>query len=389
MAVLSSPGPVNWELAAQVAGFVAADGVSEPPSDSPDRRELADLSAAAAAHVGEATALDVLTLRAMEPITRQGWVDLHLVSLRPVLEVLASAMRTGLQHGSPPPSPESTESPDSAEAAGVLAAFGFPPGMDPLAGMMGMLAPMLLGMQAGSMIGYLAQHSLGRYDLPLPESDQPSLCMVTHNVDDFERSWSIPRADLRFMIVLYETVRAGQRAHSWVRDRLVAHAREYVSAYEMDPQALEDHLGRFDPQDPSGLAALAEDPEAFLGALQSDRQRTMLAVSRRLTTALEGYADVVVGHVAERLLPEHVRIREALARHHAERGEAGRFIEGLLGLSLTRNDYERGRAFCLGIVDRAGFAGLDRLWEGAEMVPTEAELAAPGLWLARIDLPQG
>jgi uncharacterized protein (DUF2342 family) len=31
--------------------------------------------------------------------------------------------------------------------------------------------------------------------------------------------------------------------------------------------------------------------------------------------------------------------------------------------------------------------GLDRLWADEAMVPTPAELDAPGLWLARIDLP--
>ena len=41
-------------------------------------------------------------------------------------------------------------------------------GIAGMGNMMSMLAPALLGVQAGSMIGYLAQHALGRYDLPLP-----------------------------------------------------------------------------------------------------------------------------------------------------------------------------------------------------------------------------
>jgi uncharacterized protein (DUF2342 family) len=32
--------------------------------------------------------------------------------------------------------------------------------------------------------------------------------------------------------------------------------------------------------------------------------------------------------------------------------------------------------------------GLNRLWEGDAMLPTAAELDAPGLWLARIELPE-
>jgi uncharacterized protein (DUF2342 family) len=70
-----------------------------------------------------------------------------------------------------------------------------------------------------------------------------------------------------------------------------------------------------------------------------------------------------------------------------ERGEAGRFIEGLLGLQLERSDYERGQAFCRGVIERAGLDGLNRLWERESMLPTVSELDAPGLWLARIELP--
>jgi uncharacterized protein (DUF2342 family) len=40
-----------------------------------------------------------------------------------------------------------------------------------------------------------------------------------------------------------------------------------------------------------------------------------------------------------------------------------------------------------GVVERAGDDGLARLWASARELPTPAEMAAPGLWLARIDLP--
>ena len=76
-----------------------------------------------------------------------------------------------------------------------------------------------------------------------------------------------------------------------------------------------------------------------------------------------------------------------MQRHHVERGEAERFIEQLLGLRLDREHYERGEAFCRGVIERAGMEGLNRLWESRAMLPTPNELDAPGLWLARIDLP--
>ena len=40
-----------------------------------------------------------------------------------------------------------------------------------------------------------------------------------------------------------------------------------------------------------------------------------------------------------------------------------------------------------GRLERAGDDGLNRLWRSAAELPTPAEIDAPGLWLARIDLP--
>jgi uncharacterized protein (DUF2342 family) len=59
----------------------------------------------------------------------------------------------------------------------------------------------------------------------------------------------------------------------------------------------------------------------------------------------------------------------------------------MLGVELDREHYERGHEFCSGVVGRAGMPGLNRLLEAPERLPTPSELAAPGLWLARIELP--
>ena len=178
-------------------------------------------------------------------------------------------------------------------------------------------------------------------------------------------------------------VHAAERTVPWVRDRLVELATEYVSSYQLDADVLEAQFGDLDPMNPESLQALAERPEELLGAMQSDRQREVLGRLRALTSVLEGYTDEVLGRIGRRLIPSYDQIHEAIQRHRIERGEAERFIEGLLGLKLDREDYERGAAFCRGVVERAGTDGLNRLWVGAHMVPTPPELEAPGLWLAR------
>jgi putative hydrolase len=365
--MLQSSGPVNWEIAAQVATHVATDGETEPPIDPASSEQLEELARAAQTHVVAETGLAATFTAPVRSFGRRGWAELHLDALRPVLEALAVRLGGAFGGGADP----------------TLAGAG---GGDPMAALLPMLAPLLLGVQSGSMIGYLAQHALGRYDLPLPTSDEPSLCFVVPNLDAFEESWSLERADLRFTVALHEVVHAAVRSVPWVRERLVGLATDYVSAYEIDPTVLGSRLGHIDPSDAEALQQLAERPEELLGAMTSPRQTELLAALRRFHAVLDGYADDVLRRVGERLVPSFGRVHEAIARHRLERGEATRFVEQLLGLTLEREDYEAGAAFCAGVVERAGPDALNRLWESPSLTPTEAELAAPGLWLARIDL---
>ena len=66
-----------------------------------------------------------------------------------------------------------------------------------------------------------------------------------------------------------------------------------------------------------------------------------------------------------------------MQRHRVERGEAERFIEGLLGLKLERAHYERGQAFVDGVVERAGLEGLNRLWEDRRCCPPPTSSTPP------------
>jgi putative hydrolase len=388
MRLLQSEGPVNWEIAEQVAGYVALDGATTETPVSPEEREqLEELARAAESHVIAETGLSSTLGLKISAIGRREWVDLHLETLRPVLEALAVTLRKALDAGD-----DETElpgTPGTHPSGGGQLPFGMAgAGGDPFGGLLTMLAPLLLGVQSGSMVGYLAQHALGRYDLPLPTDDEPSLAFVVPNLAAFEEAWSIDSQDLRFAVALHEVVHAAERSVPWVRERLLRLAIEYVSAYEVDPNAVESQFGQLDPSDPTSFAGIAEHPEALLGAMQSERQQEILTRVQGLTMVLEGYADVVVERLGTRLLTDFPRVHEALQRHHLERGEAERFIEQLLGLRLDREHYERGEQFCRGVIERAGMEGLNRLWDSELMLPTPNELEAPGLWLARIDLPE-
>jgi len=382
--LLESSGPVNWQVARETAYLVATEGKPEPSITSATTSSLEELVRAAQTRIAVETGLAATFVPRVEVLDRRGWVDRSEQALRPVLEALASRFGDVLRtHGAL----EFEIEADAEDAQALEAATGGLLRPEMLAQLLPQLAPLLFGVQAGSMLGALAQHALGRYDWPLPESDAPTVAFVATNLDAFEAAWSLAPTDLRFYLALHEVVHAAQRNVPWVRERLVRLATEYVSAYDLDTDALGEVFGDLDPTDPEAIQRLTEHPEKLLGAMQTASQGEVLGRLRVFHAVLEGYADVILDRIGRPLLSTFDQIHEAMRRHRIERGQAERFVESLLGLEIDRLDLELGERFCLGVIERAGMEGLDRLWTGEEMVPTRPELEAPGLWLARIDLP--
>jgi putative hydrolase len=373
--MLQSQGPVNLDVARQLASYIAThDTAGQPTGERPVEAETVaafdDLVRAAQTAVADATGIAAALTVPARSVDRAAWTATTLDGLAPVLEALARALR------GPERPPETGAGAEGDALMGML---------------LQTMLPFLLGVWAGVMIGQLSHQALGQYDLPLPLDAPPALLFVSRNVDDFARAWSLPLDESRYALVLREVVHGAQRSVGWVRARLTRLASDYVGAYEVQPDAFEELLGEIDFGSAEPLQAMGTfgDPGALLGAMRSERQGPLLEELQRFVSVLEGHTDVVVDHLGARMVPSHTRIDEALRRHRLERGEAAAFVDRLLGLELDRHHYEEGVAFCRGVVERAGLEGLHRLWEREEMLPTRAELEAPGLWLARIDLPEG
>ncbi len=364
---------VSWDAAGQLAFQVATGGESEPNVDPLERIRYEELARVAELRVADATGLTVsATGRAVSvvPVTRVQWVQAALPAFRPRFEGLAASLAG-------PPADTDTD----------------PAGSDPaalLGNLMGMLHPMLVGMAAGSMVGHLAATSFGQYDLPIPRPADDELLVVARNVDDFASDWSLPDDDLRLWVCLHELTHHAVLAVPHVRHRLDDLLDRYASGFRADPHALEERFGRLDLGGEEGLAGLQEafaDPEAVLGAVQSPEQRELLPHLEALVAVVIGYVDHVMDGIGTSLISSYPMLTEALRRRRVTADESTRFVERLIGLELTPEQCERGAAFVAGVVERAGTTGLDRLWRSERELPTPAEVDAPGLWLARIDLP--
>ena len=368
-------GPVNWDAARQLALSIAVSDSTEPNIDPLDRIKIEQLARVAELQVANATGLSTsVTGRGVTvvPLTRSVWAQQALDAYRPLFEQLAGS----LHH----------------DGAG-LAVDEAPSASDPVAWMgplMQMIAPTMLGMTAGSMVGHLSRRAFGQYDLPIPRVPSDELTVVPANLDDFGREWSLPADDLRLWVCLQTITTHAVLGVPHVRARLEGYLHDYLSGFETDAGGLERRLGDVDLDDPSGLSGLQSvfsDPEALLGAIRSPEQLALLPQFEALVAVVVGYVDHVMDRIGQGLLTSYGMVSEAVRRRRVEADQSDRFVERLFGLELTQAQYDRGARFVEGVVERAGEDGLARLWSDEQTLPTPAEVDAPGLWLARIDLP--
>jgi putative hydrolase len=367
--MFSRQGPVNWDVARQTASWLATDGQPEANVDPLERIRLEELVRVADLHVSAATGLSTSIaggILSILPVSRGDWALHSLEAYRPFLERLATSLSTA-----------GDEDDDPTDVAAKL--------MGDLGKMLG---PVLLGMQSGFMLGHLSQRALGQYDLPLPRRPADQLLIVPANVDAFAEEWSLVGDDLRLWICMQEVTLHAVLGRPHVRGRLADLINEYVSRFEVDPEALEMSLGNIDPTDAAGLQKVLGNPETLLGAMRSPGQQETLTRIETLTAVISGYVDHVMDTTGRGLIGSYGQITEALRRRRVEASDGDRFAARLLGLELGRGQYERGANFIRGVVERAGDDGLARLWITERELPTTSEVDAPGLWLARIDLPE-
>src|SRR5687768_4947143 len=89
---LQSDGPVHWEVARQVARWVALEGGDEPSVSAADRARLAEVVPAAEQRVLAETG-DPSPSASVGLLSRAEWADQALVTLKPVLEKLAVSLQ--------------------------------------------------------------------------------------------------------------------------------------------------------------------------------------------------------------------------------------------------------------------------------------------------------
>ena len=246
--LMASTGPVNWELARQVGIASAAWGADDPTPTEDERRSLEQTVRAAELAVADLTALpSPPDVARVELVRRAQWVESSIASLREVIEPVAARLTASLG--------------DLQPGEGFPGLPGMPgalPGEGAEGGEMAnqvlqMIGPLLMGVQAGTVLGALGQRVFGEYDLAVPRPGG-TLSFVVANIAQFEREWELPRMEFRAWVALHEVSHRFEFAGAWTRDHFLELVRDLVANAEIDLSSLRERLESMDLSDPGAMS---------------------------------------------------------------------------------------------------------------------------------------
>lgn len=393
----AAQGTFNADVARHLAIWTAAGGAVEPNLEPLVRIQVEQVGTAVGPLVEELTGLllhqpgEKLIVTAA---TKAEWAADSLTAWRPFFNGLAAGVGamfdgSGLLGSGGDHDGDDDEMPDELRALGLGA---LPGGLSGLAKMMG---PTLAGMQAGTLLGQLGTSALGTYDLLVPRVTGSRLLVVTSNVTAFTEAWTLPTEHALTQIVTRDLLTHAILRQPHVGGELSALINRHASAGRVDPSGIGEigiaGLGGGLGGLLGGAAAMgggmgAPSPDAFLAGEPTPEQQDLRRQIRRITIPLVATIDYLASAIGARLLGDNRQVAEALRRRHLDRDPGTRLAEHLLGVGVDQAGLDAGRVFVGGVLQRAGHDGLIALFAEPDRFPTDAELVAPGLWLARIGL---
>ncbi|MGH2785813.1 MAG: zinc-dependent metalloprotease [Actinomycetota bacterium] len=356
-------GPVNWDLARQIAVALAAgeeqahDVARSDADELTEAFRLADLWLAEGP--GIATPSKVATVGALTPAR---WAERATV-LRELVDPLAAKIVASVRDQSSEIAPE-------GEAA-------------MLGPVMAQMMPVFMGIQAGVVLGTLASSVFGTYDIPMPVAEEGAVDLVVPTIDAFADSYGLDRRETRMWVTLHQAAhRSLFEATPGISAQFFAMFHNYVAALQVDLSGAFDRLQSLDVTSPERLREAMEQ-EGFFGHIDSPGAAEALAKLQRFLAMLEAFADRAVDAAASRL-PSALRIAEAMSRRASDAGPGQKMFQRFIGVEVPQDLVRTADAFCRGVIVAGGWPALSRLWEDPESLPSVEELLEPSLWLGRI-----
>jgi putative hydrolase len=350
-------GPVNWELATQVARQTAAEG-GDPTIGEAQRRRVAEALRTADLWLDRVTDLPAATART-QAWSRAEWIENTLPVWKQVVEPVATSVG------------EAMAAALTQQAPGELQAM--------LGGAMPMMRKMggtFFGAQLGQALGALSREVVSGGDIGLPLLPVGRTALLPENMAALGGGLGLPDDEVRLYLALREAAHARLFAGvPWLRAHLLAAVEEYARGIVIDTGRIEEAVRELDPTDPEALQeALASD------LFEPERTPAQQAALDRLETALalvEGWVDVVVDAAASPSLPHADALQETIRRRRAVGGPAEHTFASLVGLELRPRRLREAAAVWSELTRARGTSGRDALWEHPDITPGESAFADP------------
>jgi len=350
-------GPVNWDMAHDIARQAAAEG-GDPSLGEVHQRQVAEALRTADLWLDRASGLPSATART-EAWSRADWIERTLPVWKGVVEPVAQSVSDALSE--------------------AMAAQAPPEMRGMLSGALPMLRRMggaFFGAQLGQAIGALAREVVSASDVGLPLLPAGRAALLPTNVAEFGAGLDLPEDEVRLYLALREAAHA--RLFSgvpWLRSHLLGAVGEYARGIRIDTAAIEEAVRSIDPTDAGAMQEALSS-----GLFEPERTPAQQATLDRLETLLaliEGWVDEVVDGAARGSLPHAAALRETVRRRRATGGPAEHTFASLVGLELRPRRLREAAAVWAAVAAARGTEGRDALWAHPDLVPTADAFADP------------
>jgi putative hydrolase len=339
--LFNQPGPVNWKLAAEVARHLAGERQPVEPWAADEFRDLARLAEFQLEQVAPfpvAVASDVL------PLDQRSWTEKNLEAYGSLVEPFAASV--------------ATEGP----AAPIFA----------------QMAPAIIGLQAGSLVGSMATWVLAGFDAGLPPERRGPMTLIVPNIEQLV----VPGVDVhevRLWVVANEVAFRSVCDLPWIQDHLAVLVGAFAEATRIDPSRLSGLMGAgSDPADIERAIEEAGGIESLIGGEEAEAPRA----------ELEAFLGVVTGCarlLARRSLGAMSPSFDAISEVRDEAREHQEPVSATIGVGAVPPEATRlGDLFNQEVERRYGDDALTNLWSDPTRMPTAAELRDPTTWAARV-----
>jgi putative hydrolase len=365
-------GPVNWELAKNIARQTVAQKGDASVLES-DRAKVIEALRLADLWLEDVTEFPS-GIRTSQAWSKAEWVEATLPVWSKLCDPIAGRAVEAMSGmmSSDPAELGADLPPEMRAMLGGLGGFGG------LTEMMRRVGGMMVGGQTGAAVGALADEVVSSTDVGLPLGPEGTAALLPSGVAAFGAGLSVDGDEVRLFLALREAAHHRLFAHvPWLRARLLGAVEDYARGISVDASALRDAMPQIDPSNPEALNEALTSGAALFKPEDTPGQKTALARLETMLALVEGWVATVVDAAARDRLPQAGALAEAIRRRRATGGPAERTFATLVGLELRPRRLREAATIWQGLTTERGIAGRDAIWAHPDLLPTADDFDDP------------